>query len=74
MDKSFWKGVIVGAGGLLLISMLTGALAWLPWVLVGAGATMLGGYLLTKKSRSRLEDPVSKSRRLSDDFDKHWRQ
>ena len=69
MNWSFWKGVLVGVGGLLLAGVLMNALGWMPWLLLGAGG-IYAYYRYTNKTPPSLSDPANKARELVDEVDK----
>ena len=69
MDGSFWKGVIVGVGGLLLLSMFMSIWGWVPWLLLGAGGAY-AYYRFSNKQPPSLSDPASKVREIADEVDK----
>lgn len=68
MNWSFWKGVLVGVGGLLFLSMFMSLWGWVPWLLLGAGG-VYGYYRLTRKQSPMLEDN-DRIRQLTDEVDK----
>ncbi|MEM7675001.1 MAG: hypothetical protein AAF449_03260 [Myxococcota bacterium] len=73
MDKNFWKGVLVGAGGLFVLSFVMSYLGVLPWILLGAGG-VYGYYRITKKSPDQLPDPSSKVQQISEEVDRRIKE
>ncbi len=64
MNKDFWKGVLTGAGGLLLVWMLLPFVSWLPWIALGAGGVYAVAYF-SRRSK-RLPGPSHRNRFLDD--------